>query len=149
MAFSKFELYAPFSTSLSAVKPVQHGNRKIWSVYRGRELVWRMCKVEFVDWDGTQLSSEEVVLGHSATPPEVRERPGYVFDGWWPQYTNIQANTTISAQYHQACHLELSAVPPFGGTVEGAGYYDQGERVEVRASPASGYSFSNWSDGEP
>ena len=34
-----------------------------------------------------------------------------------------------------------------GGSVSGAGTYDQGAQVTISASPNSGYLFSSWSDG--
>lgn len=44
--------------------------------------------------------------------------------------------------------LSLSASPANGGTVSGAGNYEEGEEVEIKATPGSGYTFSRWSDGD-
>ena len=102
MAISKTQLYVRTSTSLSsAVKPIHYGGEKIWSIYRGHSLVWRMCRVRFIDWNGELLKEEEVVFGHSASCPSAPSREGYVFDGWYPSFTNIKCNTEVSAQYHQ------------------------------------------------
>lgn len=103
MAISKTQLYVRTIPSLSsAVKPIHYGGEKIWSVYQGHSLVWRMCRVRFVDWDSHLLEEQEVVFGHSAADPsDPPPREGYVFDGWHPSYTNIRCNTEVSAQYHQ------------------------------------------------
>ena len=43
--------------------------------------------------------------------------------------------------------LTLAASPSNGGTVTGAGVYDAGSEVTIKAAPASGYTFKKWSDG--
>ncbi|TVQ83147.1 MAG: T9SS C-terminal target domain-containing protein [Bacteroidetes bacterium] len=44
--------------------------------------------------------------------------------------------------------LTLQAEPVAGGTVQGAGEYEEGEEVTVTASPNTGYSFIKWTDEE-
>jgi len=55
--------------------------------------------VTFQSWDGTILKTQAVEMGASATPPSAPTRAGYTFTGWNQQYTNIQADTTITATY--------------------------------------------------
>ena len=43
--------------------------------------------------------------------------------------------------------LTLAASPSNGGTVTGAGVYDAGTEVAVKATANSGYTFKKWSDG--
>lgn len=43
--------------------------------------------------------------------------------------------------------LTLSADPSIGGSVDGAGEYRNGEVANISATPASGYKFLRWSDG--
>lgn len=43
--------------------------------------------------------------------------------------------------------LTLNASPANGGTVTGSGQYDAGSSVSIQATPASGYTFTRWSDG--
>lgn len=57
--------------------------------------------VIFKDWNGTTLKTQEVEKGASASPPSSPSRSGYEFTGWSPSYTNIQANTTCTAQYRK------------------------------------------------
>lgn len=44
--------------------------------------------------------------------------------------------------------VKLLANPSVGGTVTGAGRYPAGQSVEISASPAEGYQFNRWSDGD-
>ena len=43
--------------------------------------------------------------------------------------------------------VTVSARPSEGGTVEGEGMYGEGQWVEVRATPKTGYRFINWTEG--
>ena len=55
--------------------------------------------VTFQDWDGTELKTETVEHGSDATPPANPTRTGWHFTGWSGTYQNVQAATTITAQY--------------------------------------------------
>lgn len=55
--------------------------------------------IEFQDWDGTVLKTEEVEYGSSATPPASPTRTGYHFVGWQGAYQNVAAAATVVAQY--------------------------------------------------
>ena len=57
--------------------------------------------VTFKDWDGTVLKTQTVEEGSSATPPSNPNREGYIFVGWDKSYSNITANTTITALYNE------------------------------------------------
>lgn len=82
--------------------------QKIWTVYKGSALVWKLNKVSFVDWDGTQLKYQEVVTGNPATAPTAPTREGYDFTGWSSPYDNITQDTAITAQYVQSTITEVS-----------------------------------------
>ncbi len=53
----------------------------------------------------------------------------------------IKAYTTFPVQ------INVSADPPAGGSVSGGGTYNSGSKVTVTASPNTGYSFVNWTEG--
>ena len=55
--------------------------------------------VTFKDYDGTVLQSTNIKWGTSATPPVMKERKGYTFQGWNGGYTNVTSNTTVTALY--------------------------------------------------
>ena len=55
--------------------------------------------VEFVDWDGTVLKTENVIEGGAATAPEVPAREGYSFKGWDKDFSSVTGNMTVTAQY--------------------------------------------------
>ena len=55
--------------------------------------------VIFQDWDGTELKRETVADGASATAPSDPIRAGYVFAGWDKSFTNVTADTIVTATY--------------------------------------------------
>ena len=55
--------------------------------------------VNFLDFDGSLIKSEDVEDGKSATAPEAPKRDGYEFVGWDKDFSNITADTTVTAQY--------------------------------------------------
>ncbi len=57
--------------------------------------------VQFVDYDGTVLSTQTVNYNENATLPANPTRDGYTFTGWAGTYTNVKADSTVTAQYTQ------------------------------------------------
>ncbi len=55
--------------------------------------------VTFVDYNGNVLKSEEVLAGQDAAAPEDPVRSGYRFTGWDKEFTNVQEDLTVTAQY--------------------------------------------------
>jgi uncharacterized repeat protein (TIGR02543 family) len=62
---------------------------------------WRILEftVQFVDWDGVLLKSENVTYGASTTAPQSPSRTNYIFTRWDNSFTTVTANMTITAQY--------------------------------------------------
>ena len=57
--------------------------------------------VTFTDWDGTELKTEQVEYGKSATAPADPTREGYTFIGWNKDFSNVQSDLTVTALYKQ------------------------------------------------
>ena len=55
--------------------------------------------VIFVDYDGTELKTETVEIGKSATAPANPSREGYKFVGWDVDYSKVIADITVTAKY--------------------------------------------------
>ena len=83
---------------------------------------------------------------------------GYQFVNWTQggspvststSYTfTVTANRTLVANFTQASYtITTSSNPVAGGTTTGGGGFNYGASVTVNATPASGYQFSNWTEG--
>lgn len=55
--------------------------------------------VVFKNWNGHTLKTERVKSGGDATPPAAPVRSGYTFAGWDKAYTNITADTSVTAKF--------------------------------------------------
>ena len=53
----------------------------------------------FLDWEGTILKTEQVEDGCSATAPATPVREGYTFTGWDKDFSNVQSDLIVTAQY--------------------------------------------------
>lgn len=82
---------------------------------------------------------------------------GYRFVNWTqggtavsanPVYTfTVTGNTTLVANFAVADYTITTTVSPAGsGTASGGGSFNHGASVTVRATPASGYQFTNWTE---
>lgn len=58
--------------------------------------------VQYLDWDGTVLKSQEVLPDGDVLPPANPSRESYNFIGWSGTSHNVQSNLTITAQYEYA-----------------------------------------------
>ncbi len=63
--------------------------------------------VVFKDYDGTLLKREIVKQGEEATPPTVAKRKGYKFVGWDKDFSKIEMDMIITAQYEE---IKLSSI---------------------------------------
>ncbi len=101
--------------------------------------------VTFKDYDGSVLKTQEnVEYNTSATAPDDPTREGYTFTGWDKTFTNITANTEVTAQY--AINKYTVTFKDYNGTV-----LKTQENVEYKKSaiaPAEptrdGYTFTGW-----
>ena len=62
--------------------------------------------VDFLDWDYTLLKEDSVEQGKSAIPPADPIRKGYTFIGWDTDFSNVQSDLIIIAQYEEITNVE-------------------------------------------
>ena len=55
--------------------------------------------VNFYDWDGILITTQQVAAGNNATAPQNPQREGFAFTGWSAAYLNVNQNLDIYAQY--------------------------------------------------
>lgn len=97
---------------------------------------------------GTYSQDEDVVL--TATPAS-----GYSFKQWSdgntdnPRTVTVTGNQTYTAEFETTpqYNIDVTANEPSWGTFSGAGSYDVGSRVQIKATPNTGVRFTQWSDG--
>ena len=100
---------------------------------------------------GDYFDGESVTL--KATPAE-----GYSFVGWKEGNSTVSStatytftankNRTLVAEFEINTYtISASANPANGGTVSGGGNYNHGQSVTLKASPAEGYTFVGWKEG--
>ena len=101
----------------------------------------------------------QTTFGHG-TSVQLTATPnaGYTFTSWSGDVTgtsntatvimnserNVTANFTANVP---TFNVGLSSNPLLSGTTTGGGTFDSGESVTVRAVPAVGFTFTNWTEG--
>ena len=95
--------------------------------------------VTFKDYDGSELSVQEVNKGASATAPQAPTREGYTFTGWDKGFTNVQSDLIVTAQYTENT---VNPEPPVGDATNGIGYSLDFAELENKTT------FANWSTAE-
>jgi len=99
--------------------------------------------VSFVDWDETVLKSEQVEEYKSATAPADPEREGYTFTGWDKDFTNVQSDLTVTAQYKMNRYEVLFL--DWDETVLKKDSVNHGEDAVAPSNPErEGYTFTGW-----
>lgn len=103
--------------------------------------------VTYQDNDGTILSTQTIYRGFDATPPDDPYHYGYIFTGWSSDGKNIQASTTITAQFRAAELYTINFYDWDGTLLQSQQVYER-EPITPPAEPNTkyGYSFKQWSD---
>ena len=105
--------------------------------------------VRFLDWDNSVISTQTVTSGGSATPPPDPVRDGYRFTGWSGSYTNITADTDITAQYIKTYSITVNTNSDYMGMVNNNSsatfidVVDEGSSKTYNITPNNGYVISN------
>ena len=99
--------------------------------------------VTFKDWNGTVLKEQTVNYGGYATAPADPTREGYTFTGWDVAFTNIKADTVVTAQYQIKTYTVTFV--DWNGTVLKTETVDHGAAATAPANPTrEGYTFTGW-----
>jgi len=101
--------------------------------------------VTFKDWDGTVLSTQQVVEGGAATAPANPSRVGYTFTGWDKTFNNITADTVVTAQYTINSYYVTVYYQYEDGTTAATTYrqsYNYGAAYSVTSPVIEGYTAS-------
>ena len=100
--------------------------------------------VRFLDYDDTELKSETVNHGDSATPPANPSRVGYDFSGWEGTYTNITSDVDIKATYTIKTYTVRFL--DWNDTVLDTQTINHGSNATPPPNPTrDGYTFTGWS----
>ena len=101
--------------------------------------------VTFRDWDGAVLKTEQVEQGRSATAPADPTREGYTFKGWDKDFSNVQSDLTVTAQYDKNIVYFTVTFQDWDGAVLKTEQVEQGKSATAPASPTrEGYTFKGW-----
>ena len=101
--------------------------------------------VKFLSEDGQVLKTENVVYGHSATPPTVEGKEGYTFNGWTGSFQNVTSNTTLYARFTKdpIKYVTVHYNTDGGNTIQDA-QVESGSRAPYQKPIKSGYFFNGW-----
>ncbi|HEX2836869.1 MAG TPA: hypothetical protein VHN77_01950 [Phycisphaerales bacterium] len=129
LAFSLWASSAPAVTIIASVTPVGAGTVSGAGSYPINSTATLTAAPNagwgFVNW--TEGASQ---VGTNAT---------YTF--------SATVNRTLIAHFVPAYTITTFSVPMYGGTVTGAGTYNEGSTVTLTAEPNPGFVFTGWSDG--
>ncbi len=126
-------------------------NMQITAMYEAEDPDAKKFTVNFVDWDETVLKTTLVLPGADAEAPVDPKRDGYTFTGWRPAVTNIQADTTIYAQYEKNDSSTSQFTVRFidhDDTILYTQKVNPGEDAIPPLAPTrEGYTFTGWRPG--
>ena len=105
----------------------------------------KSCTVTFKDYDGTTLKTQIVNYGGAATAPaDPDNKPHYHFTGWDVAFTNITANTTVTALY--SINSYTVTFKDYDGTTLKTQIVNYGGAAAAPANPNNKphYHFTGW-----
>ena len=92
-----------------------------------------------------QKKEEKIEEGKNATPPINPTREGYTFTGWSEEFTNIQKDTVIIAQYEQITNKYKVTFKTNCETTIEEEYYEKGNKIKEPTNLTKlGYTFLGW-----
>lgn len=101
--------------------------------------------VNFVDYDGTILSTQRVIEGGDAQAPEDPVREGYRFVGWDTDFTNVQSDLRVVAQYEALAAYTVTFADWDFSVISTQTVYEGHDAVAPEDPVRDGYTFVGWS----
>ncbi|MCQ2608580.1 MAG: glycosyl hydrolase family 8 [Bacteroidales bacterium] len=99
--------------------------------------------VIFEDYDGTELKTEVVESGASATAPDEPTRIGYTFKEWDTDFSNVTEDLTVKAVYE--INTYTVTFVDFDGTTIDEQTIEYGSDAVAPTEPTrEGYDFDGW-----
>ena len=104
--------------------------------------------VTFYDYDGRTVigTPQQVPYQEAATPPSPNTRTGYLFDGWYGNYTSVTENTDIIEKYKPVTYT-ISFDGGSGATGSMSPVtctYDEAKVLPACSLSKTGYDFAAW-----
>ncbi len=106
--------------------------------------------------EGGSPQTQTVVHGQNANPVEAKANSGYHFKKWSDNSTqnprsleNVTKDSTITAEFEKDINIFsiiAEANPTEGGSVNGAGTYNENTTATLKATANEGYKFVGWEE---
>ena len=134
---SQCTLYVPAGTRTAYQKAEK------WKDFSIMEMT-AVYTVTFVDYDGRKISVQQVPKGADAIKPNDPKREGYDFTDWDADFTNVQSDLTVTAQYERQTYTVLF-VDGYNDDEIDTQYIEYGESATEPEVPIhDGYGFIGW-----
>jgi uncharacterized repeat protein (TIGR02543 family) len=99
--------------------------------------------VDFKDYDGNLLKTQEVIENEGALAPTSPAREGYTFSGWDVAFDNITSHLTVTAEYNINQYQVIYNTN--GGSSMSAVNIDYHALIVAPVAPTKeGYTFDGW-----
>ena len=106
--------------------------------------------ITWLNEDGSLIDQTTVEYGvvptHADPIKENTAEYTYTFAGWIPNVVALTCDATYRATFNGEVNMYSITTSAINGEVEGAGIYAYGTEIEIKAIPAEGYTFDQWSD---
>lgn len=122
---------------------ILYQNASVWNEFYNIRPIGSALAVQFVDWNGTVLSTDYVNSGEAATAPANPSREGYTFTGWDTDFSSVTEDLTVTALYE--INRYRVRFYDWDGTLLKTDSVDWQSAAVAPANPTrAGYTFIGW-----